>query len=451
MTAKILERPDDNDVVDMLRRRVEQQPDAPALSFLERGEIETDTLTYRELDQRARAVAAMLQAEGLAGGRALLMYPPGLDFLVAFWGCLYSGTVAVPAYPPEMHRLEHAVRRLRAIIADARTGFVLTTDPILAMAQHLATQVAGADLLMALPRIATSDVALAAAGDWVPPTLARDTLAFLQYTSGPTGYPKGVMVSHGNVLDNAWLEINGFGVADRSVEVLCWVPLYHDLGLVGHSIFALYRGGRCRIMSPVDFLEKPVRWLAALSRYGATLTAGPNFAFELCLNKITPEQRDTLDLSRVEIIGNCAEPVSASTIERFHAYFAPCGLRREAILPAYGLAEATIFVTSAGFGGGPVVTEVDRDAIGRDPRDLPLRRRGSGCRGEPSARRAVPRGRSVWRRLARGGPRRGGGQPRSQLGARGDAASRRHQPRLDGRRGPAGARSADGGGARRRD
>jgi acyl-CoA synthetase (AMP-forming)/AMP-acid ligase II/alkylation response protein AidB-like acyl-CoA dehydrogenase/acyl carrier protein len=352
-------------LTELLRKRASAHPDALALRFFERGEQEARKITYGELDTAARAIAALLGEQTSPGDRVLLMFPPGLDFLASFCACLYAGVIAVPAYPPDIHRLEHAIRRLQAVIDDAQPKIVLTTADIVAMAQPLASAVPGAKRLFEIPWLAATDDHSAAAG-WKPPTIASSSLAFLQYTSGSTGNPKGAMLSHGNLLGDLGMLAKSFGGPEhRPIDSVCWVPLYHDLGLIGHALTSLYTGGTCNVISPIDFLKKPIRWLRLLSETRAPLTGAPNFAFDLCLRKITSEEVTTLDLSHVEVIGNCAEPVRARTIERFHEFFAPAGLKRSAINPCYGLAEATVMVTSTSPDRPPLIACFDEAALGQ--------------------------------------------------------------------------------------
>ncbi|HVT57970.1 MAG TPA: amino acid adenylation domain-containing protein, partial [Thermoanaerobaculia bacterium] len=332
-------------LVRLLRGLAVERPHARAYSFLADGEEEGESLTYAELDLRARALGAALQRLGAAGERALLLYPPGLDFIAAFLGCLYAGAVAVPAYPPRSAR---TLPRLRAIAADARPAVVLTTGALLAKAGGWTGELPE---LAAARWLATDEAAaggLGEAADWREPEIDGDRLAFLQYTSGSTALPKGVMVSHGNLLHNEELIRRAFRQSERSV-IAGWLPLYHDMGLIGNVLQPLFVGAPCILMSPMAFLQRPRRWLAAISRYRATTSGGPDFAYELCVAKIPPAEREGLDLHCWEVAFNGAEPVRPATLERFAAAFGPCGFRRQAFYPCYGLAEATLFVS----GGGP--------------------------------------------------------------------------------------------------
>ncbi|HEY2292550.1 MAG TPA: amino acid adenylation domain-containing protein, partial [Thermoanaerobaculia bacterium] len=340
----------------LLRARAAERPAQVAFTFLADGESEGGSLTYGELDRRAAGVAAALAASVPPGERALLLYPPGLDFIVAFFGCLYAGVVAVPAYPPRQN--DRSQSRLRAIARDATPRAALTTAAILAGAVEPRGLLAVAPELGGLRWIATDALSDGEAAPACEPD--PESLAFLQYTSGSTAAPKGVMVTHANLLHNERMIGAAFDM-DESAVVVGWLPLYHDMGLIGNVLQPLHAGGQCVLMSPVAFLQRPLRWLEAISRYRGTVSGGPNFAYELCLRKATPEALAGLDLASWRVAFNGAEPVRASTLERFAAAFAPCGLRREALYPCYGLAEATLFVT----GGHGARVERERVSCGR--------------------------------------------------------------------------------------
>lgn len=324
-------------LVDLLRHRAECQPSDRAFIYLLDGETQEVHVDYRQLDRQARAIAATLQAEGLAGQRALLLYPPGLEFIAAFFGCLYAGVVAVPAYPP---RLNRHMGRIQAIAADAEAPVALMTRAVLDRVQPLLEQ---SPELKQLRWMATDDIPDGVADRWNEPQVTGHTLAFLQYTSGSTGAPKGVMLSHHNLLHNCALIAHAFEITRSNIGVF-WLPSYHDMGLIGAILQPMYVGRTNVLMSHVAFLQRPYRWLDAIMRYRATLSGAPNFAYELCIDKVTPEQRKGLDLSSWTLAFNGAEPVRSDTLERFAEVFGPCGFRREAFYPCYGLAEATLLV-----------------------------------------------------------------------------------------------------------
>jgi acyl-CoA synthetase (AMP-forming)/AMP-acid ligase II/alkylation response protein AidB-like acyl-CoA dehydrogenase/acyl carrier protein len=350
---------------ELLTHRADVQPDALALRFYRQDEQVTQQFTYGELDTSARSIAAMLRERFSPGDRALLMFPPGIDFAVNFCACLYAGIVAVPAYPPEMHRLEHAVRRLQSIIDDAQPVVVMTTPEILDMAGPLAQMVVSAKKLFEIPWMSSAKCKPEDAKIWSMPDIHSNNLAFLQYTSGSTGNPKGSMLSHGNLLSDLEMIQTCFGNHEQrqKLDTLSWVPLYHDLGLIGLVLTAFYTGGTCNVMSPIDFLKKPVRWLRLLSKTKAHVSGGPNFGFDLCLRKVTPEEVSGLDLSHVLNLANCAEPIRTQTIDNFYERFAPAGLKRNAFCPCYGLAEATVMATCTRPSQRPTFVYVDAEAL----------------------------------------------------------------------------------------
>ncbi|HYO12189.1 MAG TPA: non-ribosomal peptide synthase/polyketide synthase [Thermoanaerobaculia bacterium] len=344
----------------LLRARAVEQPHRVAYTFLADGEVEEERLTWAGLDARAWAVASALRESVHPGERALLLFPPGLDFIAAFFGCLYAGVVAVPAYPPRPN--DRSQSRLRSIARDAEPRAALTTATILAGVEGFRGLLSLAPELAGLRWIPTDTLPDGGAGE---DTYEPDpgAVAFLQYTSGSTATPKGVMVTHANLLHNERMIGAAFEQDEDSV-VVGWLPLYHDMGLIGNALQPLHAGARCVLMSPVAFLQKPLRWLAAISRYRGTTSGGPNFAYELCARRIGPEEREGLDLSSWRVAFNGAEPVRAGTLERFAEAFAPCGFRAEAFYPCYGLAEATLFVTGGILGRRPQVE--------KDPADRPV-------------------------------------------------------------------------------
>ncbi|BAZ49866.1 AMP-dependent synthetase and ligase [Nostoc sp. NIES-4103] len=343
-------------LVDILCDRALSQPNKLAFTFLHNTETEQVSLTYQELDQKAKAIAVVLKSMKATGERALLLYPPGIEFIAAFFGCLYAGVIAVPVYPP---RRNQRMNRLQAIVADAQAAFALTTTSVFTNIEHSFKQ---APELAALHWLATDNIASNLAPDWQPTKVSSDTLAFLQYTSGSTAAPKGVMVSHQNLLHNQLLIQQGFQHTQETI-VVGWLPLYHDMGLIGNVLQPMYMGVPCILMSPVAFLQRPVRWLEAISHYKATTSGGPNFAYDLCVSKIPPEQRLNLDLSTWSVAFNGAEKVRAETIEQFTNAFAECGFSQKAFYPCYGLAEATLFVCGGTKAAAPVVEKVQSEAL----------------------------------------------------------------------------------------
>ncbi len=348
-------------LVELLRHRALEQPERRRYTFLSDGEAEEVHLTDAELDRKARAIGALLQRLGISGGRALLLFPPGLDYIAAFFGCLYADVVAVPAYPPDPTRLARTLPRLEAIVADAQPSVALTTTSVLSM-KDLAF--ADAQGLKALRWLATDEVENGAEDKWQPPAVAAESLAFLQYTSGSTSVPKGVMLTHGNLLSNLSVLHESIGGTTANVGV-SWLPPYHDMGLIGCILATPYIDATLIMMSPIAFLQRPLRWLQAISRYRGTVTAAPNFAYDLCLRKITAEERATLDLTTLRVAGCAAEPVRRETLDRFAEVFEPCGFRPEAFSPAYGLSEATLMVSNGPEGSPLRFKSARRNALER--------------------------------------------------------------------------------------
>lgn len=346
-------------LVEVLRWRALHQPDRLAYTFLLDGETEEVHLTYADLDQRARAIGARLQSLGAYGERALLVYPPGLEFVAGFFACLYAGVVAIPVYPPHSPRLDKTLPKFRAIAKDAQPMVALTSSALLSLAENIRTQ---APDLQALRWLATDTITSNLAEEWQHPVLSSTSLAFFQYTSGSTATPKGVMLSHGNVMHNSALIEHYFEHTAESRGVI-WLPLYHDMGLIGGVIQPLYAGFPVTLMSPISFIQTPRRWLQAISRTRATTSGGPTFAFDLCVSKITPEQRATLDLSSWDVAFTGAEQIHHETLERFVEAFEPCGFRRETFYPGYGLAEATVFVSGGSKAAPPVVFTIQSAAL----------------------------------------------------------------------------------------
>lgn len=433
--------------VDLIQYRAQHHPDQVAYRFLLDGEKLHSSLTYTQLDQKARAIAVKLHQFCKPGDRALMMYPAGLEFVAAFYGCLYAGMVAVPAYPPRRNRKlerlqsmiddcfkenrQHARAALElpiqvtlnpivgqtvnlsptgALVAveesqafdnrlngklatallttpdgeqleldcklihvmnqqmgihfldelfplledtvakshDSAPGIVLTESQTLAVAQPQFMEV---DELKAIPWLVTDRVELELAPDYRQPKINAEQLAFLQYTSGSTGDPKGVMISHRNMLENC-AAIYQATQLDQNARAALWLPLFHDLGLVNGVLMPIYANVPVALMDPTSFLQKPVRWLEMISRLQATHSGGPNFAYDLCVKVVEPEQLAHLDLSSWKNAFSGAEPIRADTITAFSTKFATCGFNPSAHFPSYGMAEATVFIASIGQGEG---------------------------------------------------------------------------------------------------
>jgi len=342
--------------VDLLRHRALQQPNQYAYTFLVDGEKEELNVTYEELDRKARAIAAVLQRTVAPGDRALLLYPSGLDYVFAFYGCLYAGVAAVPAYPPSQNK---HLARIQAIIADAQAKIVLTTEASLSKLQRSQELISELESLSWL----TTDEGLDGEEEgWQMPAINGETTAFLQYTSGSTSIPKGVIVSHRNLMHNNWQQNGGMGLSS-GMTIVCWLPLFHDMGMIGNMIMALYAGVRCILIAPQTFLQKPARWLQAVSTYRAYMTCAPNFAYDLCVQRVTPEQMKGVDLSCCKLAVSGAEAVRYQTLVQFWEKFVPYGFQWETFAPGYGLAEATLAVSLSSVGEATLMRYIDSDLL----------------------------------------------------------------------------------------
>ncbi|HLC15054.1 MAG TPA: beta-ketoacyl synthase N-terminal-like domain-containing protein [Thermodesulfovibrionia bacterium] len=363
-----------NNFIDLLRHRSAQHPDKTAYIFLKNGKAETARLTCRELDRQAQAIAAELQAKGGSGERAVLFYPSGLDFIAAFLGCLYAGVIAVPAYPPRPNR---SMSRLLAIVKDCQAGFGMTTAEVFDIMRNRLDE--DSHWLKMQWVITDSPDLTLSAHDWRQPEINGERLAFLQYTSGSTGSPKGVMVSHGNIMHNSEYICRSVELTPESVSVT-WLPNFHDMGLIDGILQPAYTGFSGVIIPPVAFLQYPIRWLEAISNYRAVHSGGPNFAYDLCVEKTTSEQRQSLDLSCWLNAYSGAEPIRPETLKRFAEAFRSCGFRAQFHYPCYGLAEGTLKVTGGPLNDEPVYLSVSADALEKNrvvelPEDDPKSRR----------------------------------------------------------------------------
>lgn len=348
-------------LVELLQRRATERPDQIAYTFLHSGNTPPPTLTYHQLEQQTCHIAAYLQANGASHERALLLYPTGLEYIAAFFGCLYAAVVAVPTYPPDPHRIKQTMPRFQAIVQDAQPVVVLTTSAILAQARQLFPFYPE---LEALNWIATDGLAYESVGEWQNPGCTSDTLAFLQYTSGSTASPKGVMVSHGNLLHNLGYLQHTFSLTPQSVS-LTWLPHIHDMGLIDGLLTPLYVGCPAFFMSPFKFIQQPLRWLQAITEHRVTHSGAPNFAYELCVHKVKQEQLAELDLSCWASAYNGAEPVRHTTLQRFGEFFAAANFHPTHFYPCYGLAEATLIVSCRPKEQPPLSCQFDEEALGQ--------------------------------------------------------------------------------------
>lgn len=347
---------------EILSHRAAIQPDKHIYTFLKDGESEQANYSFKELEQRSKAIAATLQQLVQPGDRALLLFQPGIEFITAFYGCLLAGVVAVPAYPPNTSRIRTSIPRLMAIVKDSGATISLTTSDILPAFQPFSQEIPE---LGSMIWQTTDSITADRSRYWMEEMIKKDDLAFLQYTSGSTGAPKGVMVSHGNILYNEEMIRTAMGMTEGR-NFVGWLPLYHDMGLIANMIQPLYSGCSGIIMSPISFLKRPIRWLKAIQKYNAGCAGGPNFAYDLCVNRVTEEEKASLDLSNWEIAFNGAEPVRADTLRRFSKAFASAGFRSKAFYPCYGLAEATLMVTGPKKMQGLQSLRVEKKALEND-------------------------------------------------------------------------------------
>ncbi len=322
---------------EVYRRRAIEQPNDVAYTFLLEEEGQVAECTYAEIDREARAIAAELQQLGLQGQRALLVYDPGMEFTAAIVGCFYAGVIAVPAYPPDPMRSHRILPRLQSIVTDSQSTVLLSSTGLLEWAEQLFRRLAGIETV-----VATNEISLASADKWSPVETNRDTVALLQYTSGSTGTPKGVVIDHGNLIANL---SSIHELLHRENNVICsWLPPYHDMGLIG-NLLGWHSARHTILLSPLSFFTRPIRWLKIFEDYKATCSAAPDFAYDHCINKISPEDRKSLDLGNWEVAINGAEMIRPETLDRFLETFGPCGMRREAFYPSYGMAESTLMVS----------------------------------------------------------------------------------------------------------
>ncbi len=322
----------------LLEQRAIYQPNKTAFIYLVDGEHETFEVTYAELDKLAKTIAGYLQKHKAQGERALLLYPSGIDYIAAFFGCLYAGVIAIPLY--QLRNNQTALSRMHSVFQDAQAKFILSTS------EHLQTFQNNPEVMNYFHNITTI------ATDYIDDSYKKffsqapyHKISYLQYTSGSTGNPKGVMVGHHNLLHNSHIIQQAWG-NNESSTIISWLPLHHDFGLIGIILQAIYSGSLCVLMSPVHFVKKPLRWLQTINDYNGNISCAPNFAYDLCIEEIKPDQLIDLDLSSWYIACNGAEQVRPTTIEKFTRKFRVCGFNSTAFTPAYGMAEATLFTTS---------------------------------------------------------------------------------------------------------
>ncbi len=342
---------------DQLRLRAAQHPNKFAYTFLINGEEEEGSLTYAQLDRHARAIAARLQSITQSKERVLILLPSSLEYVTAFFGAIYAGMIPVPAYPPRPNH--RSTPRVKAIIDDAAATLIISTRKILMM---LAEQPDLQKSFQLLHGVAIDEITLDSASNWINPILSADDIAYLQYTSGSTSMPKGVMVTHANLLHNARITQAAWQNTANDI-IVGWLPLHHDLGLIANVLQTLYSGTHCILFSPAAFVQKPFRWLQLISHYRATISGAPNFAYDLCVEKITLTQAEKLNLTSWKIAFNAAEPVRAETIDRFSEKFSAYGFERSAFYSCYGLAETALFTSGGSREQLPLIQTFDAYAL----------------------------------------------------------------------------------------
>ncbi|MGB3193277.1 MAG: fatty acyl-AMP ligase [Limnoraphis sp.] len=348
-------------LVSLLRYRAGHQQNQKVYGFIRNGQQETVTLTYAQLEKRARAIAAQLQSMGVEQGeRALLLYSQPLEFIVAFFGCLYAGVIAIPAPPPDAIRIKRTLPRLQCLIQDAEVSFALTTSEVSSqLSQDWKKKLECNRQLLWLD---SNEIAEEWAEQWQELTINPDAIAYLQYTSGSTSTPKGVIISHNNVLFHSACINQAWNYTSDSIAAT-WIPYFHDYGLIDGLIQPIYSGITCYVMSPLTFIKHPISWLKVISQYRVTHSQSPNFGYDYCVRRIPSEQLVNLDLRSWSTASNGAEPIRKHTIENFIKTFEPCGFRATAFYPAYGLAEATLLVTTKSHNQVPQIASISASAL----------------------------------------------------------------------------------------
>jgi acyl-CoA synthetase (AMP-forming)/AMP-acid ligase II len=328
-------------IVDVLRQRAELTPHKRVFLFLDRGEREGASFTFGQLDRKARAIGSRLASLGAKGKQVLLPNPPGLEFVANFFGCLYAGAVAVPTCSTLLSARKHD--RLRFLVEDAEVEFILaaSTESLTSFRESIA----GDEWTSRVILLAADEVPEIEEAESSPSNRGANDVAYIQYSSGSTSSPKGVVISHRNVMCNQRMLQQAFRTSEDGV-IVSWLPHFHDMGLVGVIQRAIYVGMSAVLMAPIEFIRRPVQWLGAISRYRASISIAPNFAYDFCVERVKDDAVAELDLSYWEVAFNGSEPVKAETMKRFAEKFGKTGFRTESFYPCYGLAEATVFVSS---------------------------------------------------------------------------------------------------------
>lgn len=347
-------------LVDLIEHRAKNQADKIAYTHLKDRDGDIEEISYADFEKRVKQLAAKLQEFGVEGERIVLMYPPGIDYTVAYFAVIFAGAIAVPVYEP---RQSNHFNRIESILADCQPKILLTKEKVIkATSDEILEKLSqfGATWL-------TTDNEDFFTGNevWQPVTLSKNSVVFLQYTSGSTGNPKGVMVTNGNLLHNSEM-IRLVTGQDQSSCMVTWLPPYHDMGLIGGLIQPLYTGYQCVILSPISVIQRPIKWLNAIRDYKGTISGGPNFIYEACVKRVRDKQLAGCDLSSWQIAFNGAEPINADTVNAFSERFEQYGFKHTSHLPCYGMAETTLMVTSANHNTSPVISYFDKDQLQAD-------------------------------------------------------------------------------------
>lgn len=343
-------------IVDVFELRTANSPDKTIYYFLEDGINVKEEITYAEMNRKVKGMAAYLQANYKKGDRALLLFPNGLEFIISLFACFYSGIVGVPAYPPRKNRL---FRRFESIINDCDPAFILATSRI---RDDLQKNFSTEPSLKEKKIEVYEEIENLEPENWTMPDLDPDDLVFLQYTSGSTGTPNGVMLTHRNLIVNSEFIKQAFG-HDEDVICVHWLPGFHDMGLIGALLQPLYCGGSNTIIPPGVFLMRPQSWLKAISKFRATTSGGPNFSFDYCVDRIKDEDIEGLDLTSVNPFYSGAEPVREKTLENFAERFKGTGLKKSQFYPCYGMAESVLIITGTVLDEEPLYFHVDKEAL----------------------------------------------------------------------------------------
>ncbi len=336
--------PEDNDknsIIDIFLKQAHQHKEKKAFTFLIDGEDQEVSLSYNNLLERSKSIAVHLKAIIKKGDRALLAFPSSLEYIAAFYGCILAGIIAVPAFPPDPARLKRSTSRLKAITENAEPSVILTSSLIKTIMDNDNSL---NEFFQSIPVIATDKIDITLADQWSMPVINNNDTAFLQYSSGSTGTPRGVMVTHKNVIADLKMIMNSMNHNSDTV-LMTWLPFFHDACLVGFILHTVFAGAHCVLMSPESFMQKPLRWLRALTKFKATATLGPNYAYEICTEKITVDEIKDLELSSLKVACNGSEPVYADTMRKFFEKFAACGFKKTTFQCNYGLAEATLLIS----------------------------------------------------------------------------------------------------------